>query len=192
MVRAPAPASGWTVIARLGKTRGLKGELYGEGPWGAEKYAALSGVWLRHADGSLALEGRSLKPVSVVPYKGALIFRFDGIDSIEAAGPLQKLEVVIPKEERPSLGEDEVYLADLIGCSVVDRRTGLTLGAVTGWQDFGGSLVLEVAARGKIGGEPLLIPFARSICVEIDPAKRRVVVDPPEGLLELNVPEPGA
>ena len=30
------------------------------------------------------------------------------------------------------------------------------------------------------------IPFARSICVEIDPQGRRIVVDPPEGLLELN------
>lgn len=192
MDRAPAPPSGWTVIARLGKTRGLKGEIYGEGPWAAEQYAALSGVWLRHADGPLALEGRSLKPVSVVPYKGALIFRFGGIDSIEAAGPLQRLEVVIPKEDRPSLGEDEVYLADLIGCDVVDRRTGLSLGAVTGWQEFGGPLLLEVAGSGEIGRDPLLIPFARSICVEVDPAKRRVVVDPPEGLLELNEPEPGA
>lgn len=192
MDRAPAPPSGWSVIARLGKTRGLKGEIYGEGPWAAEKYAALSAVWLRRPGGPLALEGRSLKPVSVVPYKGALIFRFDGIDSIEAAGPLQRLEVVIPKQDRPAIGEDEVYLADLIGCEVVDRRTGLTLGAVAGWQEFGGPLLLEVAARGEIGGEPLLIPFARSICVEIDPANRRVVVDPPEGLLELNAPEPGA
>jgi 16S rRNA processing protein RimM len=182
----------WAVIARLGKTRGLKGEIYGEGSWPAEKYAALPGVWLRYADGRLAAGGDELKPVSVLPYKGGLIFRFEGIETIDAAEPLQRLEVVVPKEERPQIAEDEIYLADLIGCAVVHRRTGAKLGTVTGWQETGGPVVLEVAGEGETGGDPLLIPFARAICVEIDPAAKRVVVDPPEGLLELNRAGSGA
>jgi 16S rRNA processing protein RimM len=182
----------WAVIARLGKTRGLKGEIYGEGSWPAAEYAALPGFWLRRADGNLAMGGSRLKPVSVVPYKGRLIFRFEGIETIGAAEPLERLEVVVPKEERPQLDEDEIYLADLIGCVVIHRGTGARLGTVTGWQEFGGPVLLEVEAEGKPGGDPLLIPFARAICVEIDPVGKRVVVDPPEGLLELNGAEPGA
>jgi len=182
----------WAVIARLGKTRGLRGEIYGEGSWPAEKYAALPGIRLRHTDGSLAIGGAQLKPASVASYRDGLIFRFEGIETIEAAEPLQWVEVVVPKEERPQIAEDEVYLADLIGCSVIHRRTGAVLGTVTGWQDAGGPVLLEVAAEGKAGGEPLLVPFARAICVEIDPAAKRVVVDPPEGLLELNQAESGA
>jgi 16S rRNA processing protein RimM len=182
----------WAVIARLGKTRGLKGEIYGEGSWPAEKYAALPGVWLRRTDGSLAAGGARLQPDSVVPYKGGLIFRFAGIETIEAAEPLQRLEVVVPKEERPQINEGEIYLADLVGCAVIHQQTGAMLGTVTGWQDVGGPVLLEVAAEGKAGGEPLLVPFARAICVEIDPAAKRVVVDPPEGLLELNEAESGA
>jgi ribosomal 30S subunit maturation factor RimM len=48
------------------------------------------------------------------------------------------------------------------------------------WADAGsGLLVLESGT---------LIPFARSICVDIDPAGKRIVVELPEGLKELNAP----
>jgi len=53
------------------------------------------------------------------------------------------------------------------------------VGRVEAWQDGGGSGLLVVE-----GG--LLIPFARSICVEIDVQARRIAVDLPEGLRELN------
>ena len=80
--------------------------------------------------------------------------------------------------------EGEFYLADLVGCEVFDQRSGHKLGQVSGWQEFGGPQLLEVLADGET--QPFWIPFARSICVEIDPQGRRIVVDPPEGLLELN------
>lgn len=181
----------WSVIARLGRTRGLKGEIYGDGDWPPERYAALKQVWLREAGGAFALDGRPFRPESVARYKGRLVFRFEGVESIGAAEALERLEVVIPKEDRPPLAEGEVYLADLIGYEAVHRRTGQRLGSVTGWQDFGGPLLLELAVPGR-AQEPVLIPFARSICVEVDAAARRIVVDPPAGLLELNEPESGA
>lgn len=192
MEPASGPGPRLSVIARLGRTRGLRGEIYGDGGWPAARYAALDAVWLRRPDGALALDGGPLKPLSVVAYKERLIFRFAGVDSIEAAEPLQGLEVVLPPEQRPRLDEGEVYLADLIGCVVLDRRSGNRIGTVAGWQEFGGPVLLEVTAEGRPAEAALLIPFARSICVEIDPEARRIVLDPPEGLLELNEPEPGA
>ena len=50
---------------------------------------------------------------------------------------------------------------------------------VTGLQDGGPSGVLQV-------GKDLLIPFVRSICVAIDTAGRRIEVELPEGLRDLN------
>jgi ribosomal 30S subunit maturation factor RimM len=50
---------------------------------------------------------------------------------------------------------------------------------VTAWDDGGGSGLLVV------NGD-LLVPFARSICVEIDPAAKRIAVELPEGLKDLN------
>jgi ribosomal 30S subunit maturation factor RimM len=62
---------------------------------------------------------------------------------------------------------------------VVDRRTGDRLGRVSGWEEGGGAGLLVV-------DEDLLIPFVRAICVEIDPAARRIAVELPEGLKDLN------
>jgi ribosomal 30S subunit maturation factor RimM len=62
---------------------------------------------------------------------------------------------------------------------VVDRRSGQSLGRVSAWQEGGGSGLLVV-------GDGLLIPFARAICVEISPAARRIAVELPEGLKDLN------
>jgi ribosomal 30S subunit maturation factor RimM len=71
-----------------------------------------------------------------------------------------------------------------VGCEVVDGSSGSTLGVVTGWQDYGAAPLMEVDA--DTPGEPLLVPFARSICVEVDLAARRIVVALPDGLKELN------
>jgi ribosomal 30S subunit maturation factor RimM len=81
--------------------------------------------------------------------------------------------------ERTPLEAGEFFQSELVGCQVIDRSTGESLGRVEGWEDAGGAGLLAVE-----GG--LLIPFARSICVEIDPAARRIVVELPEGLKDLN------
>jgi ribosomal 30S subunit maturation factor RimM len=56
------------------------------------------------------------------------------------------------------------------------------LGKVSSFEDGGAAGLLELE-----GG--LLIPFVRSICVAIEPQARRIVVELPEGLKELNVKE---
>jgi ribosomal 30S subunit maturation factor RimM len=45
-------------------------------------------------------------------------------------------------------------------------------------------------SRLVVAGEngEVLIPLVADICVAVDVARRRIVVDPPEGLLELNGP----
>jgi 16S rRNA processing protein RimM len=114
-------------------------------------------------------------------HKDALIFKFAGVDSISAAEAFEGAEVCIPKEERAPLTEGEYYQSDLVGCQVVDAKTGRPIGVVTDWHEYGGPPLLEV--RGDSGKE-VLIPFVKAICTEIDPAARRILVDLPEGLEE--------
>ncbi len=109
-----------------------------------------------------------------------LIFKFKGVDSISDAEKLAGAEVAIPFEQRAALAEDEVYESDLIGCEVFDA-TGRSLGVVTDFEETGGTPLLRV-------GEDLLIPFAKSICTNIDLDRKRIVVNPPDGLLDLNQP----
>lgn len=122
-------------------------------------------------------EGERYTVESVWQHGGRWVFKFRGVETISDAGKLAGLEVRIPKSKRAPLGDGEFYYADLVGCEVLDRKTGESLGHVSDWHEYGGPGVLEV---GK-----LLIPFARAICVEIDVEARRIEVELPAGLKEL-------
>jgi 16S rRNA processing protein RimM len=167
----------WVTVALLGKTRGNRGELtalaLSSKP---ERYEKLGDVYLF---GPAAPEtGEKWEVESAWFHSGTLILKFRGVDSISDAERLIGSEVRVPMSERSPLEEGEFFESDLVGCEVVERATGQSLGRVSGWQDAGGAGLLVVGS--------LLIPFAREICVEIDPAGRRIAVELPEGLKELN------
>jgi 16S rRNA processing protein RimM len=121
---------------------------------------------------------------SVWEHARAWIFKFRGVDTISNAELLEHAEVCVPMAERLAAGEGEHYISDLLGCEVTERATGEGLGIVTGWQDAGGSGLLEVGE----GDDKLLVPFARAICVEVDTGAKRILVNLPEGLKDLNRP----
>jgi 16S rRNA processing protein RimM len=165
--------AGWVTVAILGRTRGNRGELtalaLSSKP---ERYQQLKEVYLSGVERRLEVE-------SAWFHDATLILKFRGIDSISDAEPLSGAEVRIPFSERVPLEEGEFFESDLVGCEVVDRRTAESLGRVKSLEEGSGAglLVLE---------DGLMIPFARSICVEIDPARRRIGVELPEGLKDLN------
>jgi 16S rRNA processing protein RimM len=130
----------------------------------------------------VTVNGTPLEVEEFWTHRDQAIFKFRGIDSISAAEPLVGADVCIPSEERAALPEGEYYQSDLIGCEVVERKTGETIGVVEAWQEYGGPPLIEV--KGTDGRE-ILIPFAKSICVRIDPTARRIEVDMPEGLNDL-------
>ncbi len=163
----------WVTIALLGRTRGNRGEITALTLSGKpERYSALREVYLFGA-------GERREVETTWFHNGTLIFKFRGVDSISEAETLSGLEVRVPLAERAPLEAGEFFQSDLIGCEVFERATGERIGAVVDWDDSGGSglLVLE---------HDMLIPFARAICVEIDPAARRIAVELPPGLKELN------
>jgi 16S rRNA processing protein RimM len=164
----------WITIALLGKTRGNRGEItalaLSSKP---ERYESLRDVYLFGSGARYEVE-------STWFHDATLIFKFRGVDSISDAEDLIGAEVRIPAAERVPLDPGEFFVSDLVGCEVIDHRTGRSLGRVSALDDGGGTGLLVV------GG--LLIPFARSICVEIDPAARRIAVELPPGLEELNRP----
>jgi 16S rRNA processing protein RimM len=172
--------SGWVAIAQLGKTRGNRGEVTAVALSSKpERYQALQEVFLFAPDGSAG--GEKYEIESTWFHGGTLVFKFRGVDSISDAELLYGREVRVPASERTKLDEGEYFQSDLIGCEVVDKRTGDSIGQVTAWDDGGGTGLLVVDNN-------LLIPFARSICVEIDPAAKRIAVELPEGLKDLNRP----
>jgi len=173
----------WVTIARLGRAWGNRGELAAIALTSKpERFQQLRHVFLFREETPVAADGIEVE--AVWEHGREWVFKFRGVDTISQAELLERAEVRIPLSDRLPVERDEHYVSDLMGCEVRDGATGELLGAVTGWQDAGGSGLLEVGN----GDEPLLIPFARSLCVEIDTVKKRIVVNLPEGLKDLNRP----
>ncbi len=103
--------------------------------------------------------------------------RLEGIADRTAAERLVGAEVLATREDLGEAGEGRHFWADLEGLPVV-TASGEAVGKVTALYDTGGVDVLVVTGE---RGEKL-VPLAPY--VEVDLAGRRVVVDPPEGLLD--------
>jgi 16S rRNA processing protein RimM len=111
-------------------------------------------------------------------HKGRPIVQFAGIDSMNDAEALSGADLWVPEAGLPPLPERTFYRHDLIGCDVQDMQ-GAALGRVTGVEGPLDRSYLVVDGH-------MLIPLVGGICVSVDIAGRRVTVDPPEGLLDLN------
>lgn len=116
---------------------------------------------------------------------GQAIFHFEGSDSISDAEKLVGLEVQIPLADRVELPRGSYFITDLIDCQV-HTADGKLVGFVADVQCTGdgvaGTPILAVdSARGEV-----LIPLAEEICISVDIATKRIVIVPPEGLLDLN------
>jgi 16S rRNA processing protein RimM len=113
-------------------------------------------------------------------HKDDWILKFVGVDSIGAAERFRGADLWIPENERGELPEGDFFESDLIGCAVINRMTGQTLGRVEGFERYGGRplMVLTVAER------KVLIPFVKSLA-QVGLAARTIHVEVPEGLLDL-------
>jgi 16S rRNA processing protein RimM len=101
---------------------------------------------------------------------------------MNAAEALAGMELRVSIDALQSLPAGSYYHHDLIGCSVETPR-GKPIGRVRAVEgDGAGSRLVVERADGDV-----LIPMVEGICVDIDVAGRKVTVEPPEGLLDLNV-----
>ncbi|HYO81496.1 MAG TPA: ribosome maturation factor RimM, partial [Bryobacteraceae bacterium] len=115
-------------------------------------------------------------------HSGELVLQFREIATRNEAEELRGCQVWIPEADRPPAPEGEFYLGDLVGCRV-ETSSGQAIGEVAAWHDFGAAPLLEVRRPGQAD---VLIPFTDAFYREVDTTGRRIVVELPEGLLELN------
>jgi 16S rRNA processing protein RimM len=109
------------------------------------------------------------------------VIGIEGVTDMNAAAALAGTELRVPREWLPALPDGTFYHHDLVGCAV-ETADGLAVGRVAAVEGAAGGHRLVVdTPRGE-----LLIPLAAEICRTIDPAARRIVITPPEGLLDLN------
>ena len=173
-----AGREGLVIVARAVRTRGLKGELVADLLTDfPERFEGVSQLW------GLGPGGQS-RQVELENYwfqNDRIVLKFAGFDSIETASELVGFEFGVPEAERVQLSDVEYYDWDLAQC-VVEIEGGPALGKVREVMRTGGVELLVVELE---TGRDLLVPMAATIVVEVDIAGKRIVIDPPEGLLDL-------
>ncbi len=113
--------------------------------------------------------------------QGRPVLTLEGVDTMDQAETLAGVELRVPESALAALPEGTYYEHDLIGCRLVttDGREVGTVRAVEG----GGGMIRLVAGSGR--GE-IQVPLVHEICVRIDVPQKQIVIDPPEGLLDVN------
>ena len=187
----------WITLAQLLRPQGRKGEILAELLTDfPERFDQHKRVFL--APANFTGEPSVARQAEVTGYwlpvgrnAGRIVLAFAGVDSIESAEALERLEVLIPEQERLALDEDAEYIDDLLGCIVYDAAA--PIGSVTA-VDFpttpDGTRRLEDAAPLLTvltpDGIEILIPYVTAYLVTVDTAQKRIEMTLPEGLIELN------
>jgi len=123
----------------------------------------------------------ALKVTSARFHGARPVIGIDGVETMNDAGTLAGRELRVPVEQLAALPADTFYRHDLVGC-VVETRDGTRIGPVTDVEGtMAGSRLVVDGAAGEV-----LIPLVAAICTVVDPASKRIVIDPPEGLIEAN------
>ena len=163
-------------IAKIVRTRGLKGELVAEILTDfPERFEGLRNVTGLAADGSrkeLVLDRHWFQ-------KDRVVMKFEGFDTIESSEALLHFEICVPEDEAVELETDEYFDWQLEGCTVI--ADGTAIGTVTGIMRAGPNENLEVSD----GEKDYLIPFVEAICVEVDIENKVIRAELPVGLLDL-------
>jgi 16S rRNA processing protein RimM len=140
---------------------------------------ALSSVWLAREEGDpKAVEARVRAVGS--GRRGEARLALEGVGDREAAEALRGRLVQTGVDQLGPLAAGEYYQYQLVGCRVEDAA-GRVLGVVRGIWETGAPDVLVVEDEAQ---RELLIPAVGGILREVDVAARRIVIDPPEGLVD--------
>lgn len=165
------------VIARAVRTHGLKGEIVAElltdfperfedveelvvvAPSGARRQIELEDYWFQ---------------------KDRVVLKLAKYDEIDKAKELIGFDFAVRESERVPLEQDEYYDWELEGCTV--KVGNESIGEVRSVLRTGGAEILVISNQ---AGKEHLVPLAAPIIVEVNIAAKTIVIDPPEGLLEL-------
>lgn len=173
-------------LAQLIRTQGRHGELIADILTDfPERFTERRRVWLLPPDAQAAPREAEIERHWL--HKDRIVLKFAGIDSISDATPFAGWRVAIPRNERAPLADDAVYVADLVGCHLIDEANGgIDLGPVLD-VERGASGALDMLVL-KTGEEELLVPFAKAYLIALDLNARVLRMRLPAGLTAINSP----
>lgn len=167
------------VVGRIARAHGNRGQVIvdPETDFPGERFKPGSVLHIRKGDGT-----ESLTIDKVRFHQGRPILGLAGVDTMNAAEALAGSELRVSTDALQPLPAGSFYHHDLIGCRV-QTAGGELIGRVESVEGTGAGSRLVVQGR---GGE-ILIPLVEGIALEVNVAARTIIVEPPEGLIELNI-----
>ena len=200
----------WLEIGTIVSPQGLDGEVrvYPDSDF-PERFVQPGVRWLLRP-GETEPQEIELLGGRYIAGKGLYVVELAGVEDRNGAEALRGCRLLVPQSDRPSLGEDEYHVLDLIGLEVFNQMTQEVLGTVVDVIAAGNDLLEvklkqpqlpipaaaqpEVTKAGKKRkSKPklpqpatVLIPFVKAIVPVVDLHNGRVEIAPPPGLLEIN------
>jgi 16S rRNA processing protein RimM len=166
------------LVGRIARPHGIRGQVIvtPETDFVEERFRAGAAFWTRSDRGDELLTVSTARVQNGRPVVG-----FEGFATIEDVERLSGLDLRVPESELRPLADGVYYHHDLVGC-VVETSDGKRIGDVKRVDGGVGASLLSIdGPRGEV-----LVPLVADICVDVDIAGRRIRIDPPDGLLELN------
>lgn len=163
------------VFGRIRKPHGISGEISLEplpGYFG-ELLPGAGVLWSRGG------EARNLTIASTRRHADRLLVRFEGVDDVEGARALAGGDLGLA--QAPPAPADFYYSHEIAGWRCEDG-SGRPIGVATGVEETPGGALLRLETP---EGKEVLVPFVRPIVIRIERGEGRIVLDLPEGLLEL-------
>ena len=178
------PDPSYLVVGHLNRPHGTRGELFVWPLTDHPESTFAPGVIVYLGSGEGGEPDPDLPPLrvdAVRPFRRGFLVSFGGVDDRTGAERMQGHYLLRPMEELEPPGEDELFYHELLGLRVV-TTDGEPVGVVREVFELRPADLLEVTLE---DGRALMIPFIREILVEADLDEGVLVIDPPEGLLEL-------
>lgn len=182
----------WLEIGTIVSAQGLKGEVrvYPESDF-PERFEKPGERWLLHPKET---EPRSIKLLSgrYIPHKNLYIVKLAGVNDRNQAEELQGCKLMVRASDRPTLEANEYHILDLVGLEVFNQLNGESIGVVKDLIPAGNDLLIVSPNESSVVGEPgkrkseILIPFVKEIVPIVDLENKRIEINPPPGLLEIN------
>ncbi|OBX23101.1 MULTISPECIES: ribosome maturation factor RimM [Bizionia] len=106
--------------------------------------------------------------------------RFEDVDTEADADSLIKCDIYLPLDLLPKLEGDKFYYHEIIGFKVTDVNFG-NVGIITSINDTTAQALFEIDKDGT----EILIPMNDAFIVKVDKANKEIILDTPEGLIDL-------
>ncbi|WP_123054071.1 ribosome maturation factor RimM [Clostridium sp. JN-1] len=118
------------------------------------------------------IDGEENKVVSCKVQPKVVILKIEGIDSIDEAIKYKQKYIEVPREDAVKLQEGSYFIADIIGCDVIDEN-GIEYGKVADVIQTKNNDVYWIKE-----GKELLIPALKNIVVNIDVENKKITIKP--------------